>query len=147
MLLSDNMATAPLARSGPKEIRHKSLSAYYPRLSSLAAVLMGSSLTLGDTILYRATDLQEYKDLLEQTICATSNDVPALPPLEPVQRGVGPSHTEVVDGILHELGRRTNARDDLCITKSDTLLLGLSVRLVPYGHWSSLPKADRVEPL
>lgn len=110
-----------------RTIQHKSLSAYYPKLYHLEELLS----SLGDSHdLNRPSDPAAYRDLLSGAICGLiTHDAaaPGLLTLEPILRGHGPSHSEVVDGILHELSRRTYAGSEYGERGRDTLLLGLTV--------------------
>jgi hypothetical protein len=128
-----------------RTVQHKSLSAYYRKLYHLEELLSSS----GDSHdLNRPSDPAAYRDLLSGAICGlVTHDaaVSGLPILEPVQRGQGPSHSEVVDAILHELSRRTYAGSEYGGRGRDTLLLGLTVSCLglAYPSWTIEPTEAR----
>jgi hypothetical protein len=120
--------SVPSAPQGAAPIRHKSLSAYFPHLYTLSG-LLNRSASSDHISLSRPGDPTDFKDLLAHSICAiTANVALNVPKLEPAQRGVGPSHTEVVDNILQELARRSYTRaGGTSETCRDALLAGLTV--------------------
>lgn len=125
------MLTAQLQHSGPPGaeppplplLRHKTLSAYYPRLCTLRSYLdkAGGANSSPSTVeLTRDTDPDDYTRLLDQTVCAMRDGAPPCPPMEPVKRGVGLSHAEVLDRVCADLWRKGGGQEQ-------ALLLGLKV--------------------
>lgn len=98
------MATIEKNKEGrlePTQVRHKTLSAYYPNLITLHDYILTAP---GPSIsgVIQESDTDEYKHLVKETICAFRTSVGDRPP-----KGVASgSHQEVVDRVLVEVARR-----------------------------------------
>jgi hypothetical protein len=82
-----------------QEVKHKTLSAYYPRICTLVDYL--SHLTHQPIVI--DTDHPEYKDLASSTLCAPPATYDAFPEH-------GDSHLsqqEAIDRVLSELGKQS----------------------------------------
>jgi hypothetical protein len=88
-------------RHEPNQVRHKTLSAYYPHLVTLHDYILTAPRPSTSAVILE-TDSDEYKRLILETICATRI---ASVDLSPKCESWG-SHQEVVDRILVEVARR-----------------------------------------
>lgn len=103
-----------MGESASASVRHKTLSAYYPVLTTL-----GSHLSAFSTLVYHS-DPDEYRALLTTTICAPC-DTAGPAPLPGVTAW---TQQEAIDRILQDL---VSARG----RSGDALTLGTKVRLLP----------------
>jgi len=98
------MATIEKDKEGrpeTKQVRHKTLSAYYPNLITLRDYILTAPGPSTSAII-QESDTDEYKHLVKETICAFRISVVDLPP-----KGVAlGSHQEVFDRVLVEVARR-----------------------------------------
>jgi len=104
-----------------KEYRHKTLSAYYPHLYTLHDYLLTAPRSSTSTFIL-ATDSDEYKRLIQETVCACRQAPQDLP-----SKGeVWGTQQEIVNRVLGEVARRS-AREgtkDVLIS-SDKVSYGL----------------------
>ena len=85
----------------PKQVRHKTLSAYYPNLITIHDYILTAPGPSTAAII-QESDTDEYKHLIKETICAFRTSVEGLS-----SKGVSQgSHQEVVDRVLVEVARR-----------------------------------------
>lgn len=95
-------------------LRHKTLSVYYPVLTTL-----GVHLAATPSLVYNS-DPDEYRDLLSTTVCAPNAQARNAPP-------PGPEHwtqQEAIDRIVHELVTTHGQR-------GDALVWGTKVHALP----------------
>jgi hypothetical protein len=84
-----------------KEYRHKTLSAYYPHLYTLHDYLLTAPRSSTSAII-SATDSDEYKRLIQETVCACR-----LAPQDLPSKGeVWGTQQEIVNRVLGEVARR-----------------------------------------
>jgi hypothetical protein len=84
-----------------KEYRHKTLSAYYPHLYTLHDYLLTAPRSSTSAII-SATDSDEYKRLIQETVCACRLAPQDLPP----KGEVWGTQQEIVNRVLGEVARR-----------------------------------------
>jgi len=111
-----------------KEYRHKTLSAYYPHLYTLHDYLLSAPRSSTSAII-SATDSDEYKRLIRETVCACR-----LPPQDLPSKGeVWGTQQEIVNRVLGEVARRC-AREGIkdVLISSDKVSYSL-----PYFCWTS----------
>jgi hypothetical protein len=84
-----------------KEFKHKTLSAYYPHLSTLHDYLLTAPRS-STTSIIQETDTDEYKRLVLETVCATRSTPVNLPS----KGDVWGTQQEIVDRVLGEVSRR-----------------------------------------
>ena len=87
-------------KSSNKALRHKTLSAYYPHLQILFDHLAVST---GDEAVLLDSDNAGYRELLINTVCATSHAPEILS--FPLKGPIYGSQQEAIDRVLKELGR------------------------------------------
>jgi hypothetical protein len=95
--------TIPIQDGGEvkREYRHKTLSAYYPYLYTLHDYLLTAPRSSTSAII-SATDSDEYKRLIQATICACRLDPQDLPSKDEVWG----TQQEIVNRVLGEVARR-----------------------------------------
>lgn len=86
---------------GKKGYRHKTLSAYYPNLYTLHDYLLTAPRSSTSAII-SATDSDEYKRLIQETVCACRMDPQDLP----AKGEVWGTQQEIVNRVLGEVARR-----------------------------------------
>jgi hypothetical protein len=104
-----------------KEYRHKTLSAYYPHLYTLHDYLLTAPRSSTSTII-SATDSDEYKRLIQETVCGCR-----LAPQDLPSKGeVWGTQQEIVNRVLGEVARRC-AREGIkdVLISSDKVSYGL----------------------
>jgi hypothetical protein len=104
-----------------KEYRHKTLSAYYPHLYTLHDYLLTAPRSSTSAII-SATDSDEYKRLIQETVCACRLAPQDLPP----KGEVWGTQQEIVNRVLGEVARRC-AREGIkdVLVSSDKVSYGL----------------------
>ncbi|CAK9784445.1 unnamed protein product [Cutaneotrichosporon oleaginosum] len=93
-----------MGEGSPGTLRHKTLSVYYPLLTTLGAHLSAT--------VYNS-DPPEYRALLSTTICAPN--APGLPPPPPPSGPLEWTQQEAIDRIVHELVRLRGPRGDALV--------------------------------
>ena len=107
--------------------RHKTLSAYYPKLYTLHDYILSAPTSSSSRVLLE-TDSEQYRNLVQATLCAPSPDT-----ILPGSNGeVWGTQQELVDRIVGEIARRSARLDikDVLVTSdkvSFTLLISLEV--------------------
>lgn len=91
--------------TSPPTLRHKTLSVYYPHLTTL-----GTHLAPVPSLVYNS-DPAEYRDLLNTTVCAPSAQAAPLPPPGPPHR----TQQEAIDHIVQELTTARGPRGDALV--------------------------------
>lgn len=115
--------------SGLKQIRHKTLSAYYPTLWTLQDYLNAQ---LGDPMVYHS-DPEEYKRVLATTTCAPQRSAAPLTECEPEH--IEGKQQEVIDRILQEVGKKGDRGDALVLgTKVGLSLSRLTIGIRSYSQ-------------
>ena len=104
-----------------KEYRHKTLSAYYPHLYTLHDYLLTAPRSSTSAIV-SATDSDEYKRLIQVTVCACRLAPQDLPP----KGEVWGTQQEIVNRVLGEVARRC-AREAI----KDVLISSDKVSYIP----------------
>ena len=102
--------------------RHKTLSAYYPRLYTLHNYLLSAPTSSSSRVLLES-DSEEYRQLVQGTLCAPTGDTP----LSGWNGEVYGTQQEVVDRVVGEIAKRS-ARLDI----KDVLVTSDKVR--PLSH-------------
>lgn len=82
------------------ELRHKTLSAYYPHLHTLFDYL---AVSIGRKSSLLKDDSTDYVAVLQTTVCAIQDD--SMPANFPIGGIVHDSQQEAIDRVLEELGR------------------------------------------
>ncbi len=101
-----SMGDAASADASAGTLRHKTLSVYYPVLTTL-----GAHLAATPTLRYGSSDPGDYLDLLSTTICAPNAQAGTAPPPEPVHC----TQQEAIDRIVQELVATKGPRGDALV--------------------------------
>lgn len=83
-------------------VRHKTLSTYYPTLTTL-----GTHLAAYDAVYH--SDPEEYRALLETTLCAPRDDAGPAPPPGPAEWTQQEAIDRILDALVKERGSRGDA--------------------------------------
>jgi hypothetical protein len=113
-------------KQGAREYRHKTLSAYYPRLYTLHDYLLSAPISSSSSVLL-STDGDDYRRLVEQTICALRHDSPVLS-----LNGSGSrrgTQQELVDSITAEVSRRSSREGikDILVSSDKVRVISLTL--------------------
>lgn len=122
--------TVPMLDGGEekKVYRHKTLSAYYPHLYTLHDYLLTAP-TSSTSAIISATDSDEYRRLIQDTVCGCRSAPPGLP----TKGEVWGTQQEIVNRVLGEVARRC-AREGI----KDVLISSDKVSyILPHFCWTS----------
>lgn len=106
--------------SETRQHRHKTLSAYYPRLQTLKDYLLSAPGSSRPRVVLEK-DPDEYKRLVRETLCAIPGYEVSCPPCGTCD-AIG-TQQELIDGIIGEISRRSLSKD-----VKDVLIAGDKVR-------------------
>lgn len=110
-----------IAGAGMPGHRHKTLSAYYPRLYTLRDYVLSAPTTSHSRVLLDTdTDSKDYRLLIQGTLCAIHSEDEAMPQYP---REVWGTQQELVDRIVGEIARRSAKVDikDVLVTSDKVI--------------------------
>lgn len=133
--LSPSLHSTTMGESASATLRHKTLSAYYPALTTL-----GAHLSTFPSLLYHS-DPDQYRSLLETTVCAPNDKAGSAPPLGPAEW----TQQEAIDRILQELVSVRGQRGDVLTFGTKVCFVSVSAKLT-LSHGARVDTTTRLAP-